>query len=310
MKIDLIIDYERAMLVITRVNNAFLSRIGLLSETEDLVENQIPEGVNSMSVEHAQFLFFIVANDHGMKSSRLYSKAKQLFAESRELFSPHYVVEKYRSGEDPELINNTGIYLGSRYPRETAKSWYQNSKRLVDQYNGSPLDLLKSTSDAKTLLNRIKEFRGFGPKIGGMLLRAAIGLGFSKVYGIDEVLVPVDIHDSRISFLTGIVRTAELLSKPDYQAFTKQIQKILLITCNSLNLEWLNADRALWLIGSRGCVNKRCTLCPLSDLCEVGREYASRIQSGADSGKARGKRRVSNTSVDQYTIDLTTGSEK
>jgi endonuclease III len=148
-----------------------------------------------------------------------------------------------------------------------------NSRRLVETFGGDPRNLFQTASDARTLIREIQEFRGYGPKIGGMLLRAAIGLGFAKVERVEEVPVPVDIHDSRISFLTGILKVAASNGngKMNYYAYVPQVRKILLAACNSLGMEWLDADRALWLIGSRGCVDKRCRLCPLSDVCTVGK---------------------------------------
>jgi endonuclease III len=208
-----------------------------------------------------------------MRSSHLYARAKTLFLERRELFEPFNVMENFGGAEDPRLMESTGKRLGTRYPKETAKTWYLNSKRLVEKFGGDPRELFQSTSDARMLMKEITEFRGYGPKIGGMLLRAAIGLGFANVTGVEEVLVPVDIHDSRISFLTEILKFANGSEngKIDYYIYVTQVQKILLATCNSLGLEWLDMDRALWLIGSRGCVNKRCRFCPLHDVCTVGR---------------------------------------
>lgn len=271
-----IVDIERARIVVLRVHEAFRARSGLLSETDDLVENQIPSGVEPLSRDHALFLFYSVVNDHGMKSSRLYARAKALFLENHDLFEPFRVIEDFNSPEDERLVELTGRQLGTRYPKETAKTWYLNSKRLVERFDGDPRNLFRCAPDARTLMKEITTFRGYGPKIGGMLLRAVIGLGFADVMGVEEVLVPVDIHDSRISFLTGILRLDDHNNvKIDYYAYVPQVQRILLETCNSLGLKWLDTDRALWLIGSRGCVNKRCRLCPLHDVCTVGSVIAA-----------------------------------
>jgi len=254
-------DTAQARLVVSRVDRAFKHREGLLSETDDLVENQIPDGVEPLSRDHALFLFYTVANDHGMKSSRLYAGAKMLFLDRRDLFEPTEIVARYGGPEDPRLVDETGKRLGTRYPRETAKTWYMNSERLTQEYGGDPRNLFKSASDARGLLKGIKAFRGYGPKIGGMLLRAVVGLGFAEVSGIEEVLVPVDIHDSRISFLTGVLKLDDgAEGRVDYYAYVPQVQKVLLNTCNSLEIKWLDVDRALWLIGSRGCVSKRCRI--------------------------------------------------
>ncbi len=234
---------------------------------------QIPDGVEPLSRDHALFLFYTVVNDHGMKSSRLYAKAKVLFLASYDLFEPTKVLANFTGPEDPRLADETGKQLGTRYPRETAKTWYMNSQRLAQEYRGDPRNLFSSSSDARELLKEIRVFRSYGPKIGAMLLRAVIGLGFTEVSGIEEVLLPVDIHDSRISFLTRVLKLdGEARGRVNYYAYVPQVQRVLLDACNSLGIKWLDVDRALWLVGSRGCVNKRCKLCPLQDICSIGRE--------------------------------------
>jgi endonuclease III len=268
MKIE--VNYNKAAEVINRLNIAFKNKWGILSEIEDLVENQIPDQVESLSKEHALFLFYVVVNDHGMKSNRLYNSAKLLYNENPFLFNPDYVVKYYANEFDEQLIADTGIRLGTRYPKVTAKNWYLNSQKLLSEYSGDPIKLFNSTNDAKELIKIIKSFYGFGPKIGGMLLRAIIGLGFNKsVNSVEEVLVPVDIHDSRISFFTGMIDYIDP-SEVDYYKYVKDVQILILNTCNQLDIEWLDVDRALWLIGSRGCANKRCLDCPINNFCSVG----------------------------------------
>jgi len=271
---NLIINQKRAEMVVQRLYAAFSQRQGLLSELENLVENQIPEGVFPLSREHSLFLFFTVFNDHGMKSVRLYSLAKKLFHLQPEIFDPARVLATFTGPEDPDLLAATGRYLSVRYPKVTAANWYVNSKRLCDLYAADPRNLFSSTAKAAELLDGITQFRGYGPKTGGMLLRAVIGLGFAKVTGLEEVLLPVDIHDSRISFLTGMIRAGDkrTVSPADYYRHVPQIQRMLLDTCNTLGLSWLNVDRALWIIGSRGCVDTRCQLCPISDFCRLGQK--------------------------------------
>lgn len=268
------VDMERAKLVVSSVDEAFKKGVGLLSETSDLVENQIPDGVEQLSKHHALFLFYTVANDHGVKSYRMYARAKKLFNERPEVFDPFWVAENFENGEMPELVKLTGERVGARYPREATKTWYSNSLKLGEEYSGDPRVLFRSTNDARELIKRIKAFRGYGPKIGGMLLRAAVGLGFADVENLEKVLVPVDIHDSRISFYTGILKfddnDSDSSTDIDYYDYVKQVQRILLDSCNALHIKWLDADRALWLIGSRGCVNKRCLECPLKKICTVG----------------------------------------
>jgi endonuclease III len=268
------IDRTRAREVLIRLNSAFSHREGILSDLGDLVENQIPTGVQVGSEDHARFLFYTVFNDHGMKSTRLYKRAKDLFLEKPEVFEPLYVTNKYSNEREHDLEEEITKSLGVRYPRQAAKSWYANSQRILNQYDGQVRKLFQHSNDARSLLNAITVFRGYGPKTGGMLLRAIVGLGFTELNGLDRVLVPVDIHDSRIAFYTQIlsIDANDELESIDFYDFAKQVQEILLETSNDLEVPWLNADRALWIIGSKGCVKRRCHECPLSDLCLIGKK--------------------------------------
>lgn len=269
--IDHRINQIRAREVVERLNQAYIKRTGLLENIDNLVENQIPQGVKPLSLEHASFLFYVVCNDHGMKSSRLYDKAKHLFLEFPELFVPAYIVSNYQSGDDKQLIELTGIYLGTRYPKQTSISWYQNSVKLMSKYGGDPRNLYSSSNDTGTLLKNILEFRSFGPKTGGMFLRALVGLGFSAVEGIEDVLLPVDIHDTRISYYTGILSSDSVgeFDSAKYYKYVKPVQRSLRAACKASGINWLNVDKALWLIGSNGCVSRRCSQCPLSDMCSI-----------------------------------------
>ncbi len=266
------INMQTAIKVVEKLNSAYQQRTGILENINDLVENQIPEDVKPLSYEHSIFLFYIVCNDHGMKSSHLYEKAKQLFLEHRELFEPRYIVSNFDSGESEQLIELTGGKLGTRYPKQTSISWYNNSQKLLNEYSGDPRNLYNSSNDAKMLLKNILEFRSYGPKTGGMLLRALVGLNFSKVHNVEDVLLPVDIHDTRISYYTGIIsfnNNCEFEGEKYYK-YVKPVQQTLRNACKANGFNWLDVDRALWLIGSNGCVSKKCISCPLNDICSIG----------------------------------------
>ena len=269
------VDRARAQEVVIKLEAAFRSCEGLLSERDDLVENQIPPGVEKGSREHARFLFYTVPNDHGLKSARLYARAIELFNRRPNLFDPNFVTAQFRGMDDLDLIESTGVALGTRYPKSTAKGWYLNSSKLMEQFRGDPLGVFQASADAEILLKLVCSFYGFGPKTGGMLLRAVDGLGMAKVSGLERVLLPVDIHDSRISFLSGIVSGNNETIEGDYHLFARPIQRVLTEACREVDVRWPDVDRALWLIGSRGCVRLRCKECPLNTLCSVGRSKSS-----------------------------------
>lgn len=265
------INYQRARRVIDRVHTAYAQRHGLLADVQDLLENQIPSGVEPLSKAHANFLFFVVPNDHGTKSAAMYSRAKELFARDPAVFDADAVLRRFRDMNDVTLQELVTRPIGARYPAVAARSWYRNATRLAAEFGCDSRELFGASPDAVELLQLITSYSGYGPKTGGMLLRAIVGLGFARVSNLERVLVPVDVHDTRIAFFTGMITSSSWEDEFDYQPFVKKVQRMLLDTCNDLGIEWLDADRALWLIGSRGCVTRRCNLCPIQEFCSVGR---------------------------------------
>jgi endonuclease III len=257
--------------VVRVLADAFARGNGLLAEKSDLVENQVPDGASPGSAEHATFLFFVVCHDHGVRSRDLYRRAKVAYSERPWLFSAPDVIERFAGPDDAGLVEATVSNIGVRYPREGARRWYLNALRLLLEYDGRADRLFRSTSDATDLLKKICSFRGYGPKTGGMLLRAAVGLGLAQVDRQQEVLVPVDIHDARIASYTGILTTSPApADEAAFRAYVPLVQRALRDSCREARVSWLDVDRALWLIGSRGCVLRRCSECPLLDLCSVG----------------------------------------
>ncbi len=267
---NLSVNRARARDVVLRLSAAFENREGLLAERDDLVENQIPPGVGPGTRDHALFLFYTVPNDHGVKSSRLYAKAIDLFRTAPELFEPSFVVDHFRGPDDRDLVAATGAVLGTRYPKVTARGWFVNSMRLASEFAGDPRMVFTAYEDGASMMKLVRSFFGFGPKTGGMLLRAIDGLGMARIADLEDVLVPVDVHDSRISFQTSIVTTEDGSAEGDYHRHAPRVQRVLTDACKEANVRWPDVDRALWLIGSRGCVPRRCSECPLLTLCVVG----------------------------------------
>ena len=271
MKQALQLDLGRARVVAKRLLDAFENNHGIFEDTSGLLEFQIPVGVQPKSLEHACFLFYLIAQDYGTKSARLYEKAKALYTRNPQIFDPNYVASSYSGPDDPRLAEDTGIQLSTRFPRETARRWYENSVKLIEEYEGDPRRIFTTSSNAQVVLKHIRAFRGFGPKIGGLLLRTFLGCGFVKLNHVEDVLVPVDVHDSRIAFYTGAAKTANGDNQvSDYHEYAREIQRLWSEACRSSGIDWLQVDRALWLLGSQGCVNFRCSQCRLVDLCWMG----------------------------------------
>ena len=96
---------EKTGIIVRKLINAFEKKEGVFSDTKELLENQIPEGVEPNSKDHANFLFYLISQDHGTKSSKLYERAKKIYLQDPDNFRPNIIVKKYLSPDDELLLN-------------------------------------------------------------------------------------------------------------------------------------------------------------------------------------------------------------
>ena len=269
---------DKAVNIVSLITENYLANKGIFSTTEDLLEFQIPKDIEYGSKEHARFYFYLIFNDHGTKSRNLYMKFKELYNNTENLFSPSDIINNFKDNEN--LLKESYLSnLGLRYPTQAAKSWISNSEMLISRYNGEPINLYNSTSNAVELFKRIKNFRSYGPKTSGLLLRVIRGVGFNRnLSHITDVPLPVDIHDSRIAFMCGIYKPDGIDDIYNIYSNPKHIQRIEKIwreAAKESGVKWVDIDRALWLLGSKGCVNKLCIECPINQYCKTGRSFSN-----------------------------------
>jgi endonuclease III len=261
--------------IASAILSAYRQRQGVFETTTDLLENQIILGVDPGSEEHARFYFYLIYNDHGTKSATLYARFRQLYAEKPQLFDSAYL-SKHSSGNGgpPSFLRDAISGLGLRYPKQSLISWWSNTMQLVRSYESKPINLFRSTSDAVELFGRVQSFRGYGPKTAGLLIRVIVGMGFHHLNNLRKVPVPVDVHDTRIAYWTGLYRPEGSGIDPGHLSedavHVKSVSALWQEAARQLHEPWPELDRALWLLGSRGCVGRRCQLCPVRQWCEEG----------------------------------------
>lgn len=250
----------------------YLQKKGIFNTTISLLEYQCPKNIIQGSKEHANFYFYLIFNDHGTKSINLYKKFKEKYLQYNKLFHAPYIVKNFNQESIYEHLSN----LGLRYPKQAAKSWIDNSQKLLNEYEGEAIKMFTSTNNALALFNTIKSFRGYGAKTSGLLLRVIVGIGFNKnLYNIQDVPLPVDIHDSRIAYYCDLYKPKnvtsleQIYSNPSH---IKKIEKIWRQSAYNIQIAWEVLDRALWLLGSQGCAHKKCSICPIKKICYMGQK--------------------------------------
>lgn len=260
---------KRAEQIVRILQKSFENEEAVFADTKELLENQRPRGVRAGSREHANFLFYLISQDHGTKSAKLYERAKGLYQSHPGLFDPVCVAKMYCSESDVELAALLKT-LGVRYPNNATKFWYHNSIRLTSEFGGDSRGIFRSATTGIGVVKTIRSFHGFGPKIGGLLLRVFIGTGMASLDDIGGVDFPTDIHDTRIAALTGVADIPPDITELNYSPYVRTAQNVWRSACRDAGTDWLEVDRALWILGSKGCVSERHQDCPLRAYCIKG----------------------------------------
>jgi endonuclease III len=189
------------------------------------------------------FLFYIIQLDYATKSQQLYVNAKKLWESDRNFFNPEFILN-LKSSNLKSILKK---HLNPRYINEAVKRWKLNSQTLLDKYKGNPLNIFKASNDATEIEKLVREFRGFGPKIGNFFFRSMVNTFHFKPNNLEQIYQPVDIHDVRLTYEWGFVK-----SKKMTQSNIKKVQGIWQKACQKAKISWLVFDKALWLLGSEG----------------------------------------------------------
>ena len=190
-----------------------------------------------------QFLFWVIQMDYATKSAALYKKANALWLEDAKWIDALYLLNLSEKAFQ-QMIKEK---LRPRYSNEISLRFRNNGKLLLEKYKGKAMNIVKAAKSAADLLNRIYEFRGFGPKTGNFLTRTYIDLLKLKYNDINEILQPVDVHDVRLTYEWGLIPSRNMT-----KSNINIVKSIWNRACKEANVSWIKFDKALWLIGSEG----------------------------------------------------------
>lgn len=204
-------------------------------------EELIPEDLGHL--DRALYIFYVLQLDYAMKSQILYKGAKKLYSENKLFFTSSYITKL----PDASLGDILQKYLHPRYINEAVKRFRVNTDTLLVKYSGDPRNIFSKTMSAQEVIKRLKDFRGFGPKIGNFFVRTMINTYNYSYSDIESILPPVDVHDVRIAYLLGYTTSDQMTEKN-----VNFVKKLWNEACKSSGESWLVFDKALWLLGSEG----------------------------------------------------------
>ena len=176
-----------------------------------LDEAQLPQAPQNMppslergGVEHAMFLMNTCYYMRGgIKSVAAFRSLSALYEQQPDLFDAHRA-----QSMSPDFVQGHLAAFGLNYKSaEVSKSWIENSRRMVETYDGDPRKIFRGDIDYDELLSRIRNqdgrgFIGFQKKMASMLSYYLMSDGLVPYR---DYPLPVDFHVLRVSAANGIV---------------------------------------------------------------------------------------------------------
>jgi len=230
---------KRAIEIVHYIVSTYNKKLGVFKNRIN-AEDFVPKNTNSK--EKALFLFYVIQIDYAMKSERLYKGAIKLLKYDKKYFNPKVILNL----KQIKLKSIIKKFLNPRYINEAVNRWKKNSKVLIEEYKGDPIDIFKHSNNALPIEKEIRKFRGFGPKIGNFFFRTMVNTFNFKLKNIDKITQPVDRHDIRLTYEWGLIGSKEINDKN-----IKMVKEILQKACIKAKKSWLVFDRAMWIMGSK-----------------------------------------------------------
>ncbi len=190
---------EQVFRIITNFWSVVRPHIKLPQERMPLSENASPE-------EKANFLIILAIFQRGGVISDTPSNGiHRIYARRPDLFDPREVV-KMTEAEIYQAIRTETVFnykIG-----EFVKSWLVNSKLLVDEFNGSALNLVDADSFREAFDRIDGRLYGIQLKIFSLFVIWLQEQGLVSRFG--AVPLPIDFHAARLLMSTGVVKTGNL----------------------------------------------------------------------------------------------------
>lgn len=160
-----------------------------------------------------------------------------------------------------------------------AESYQENSIKLIEEYDGNPRKIIegKSVEQAK---RELMSFKGVGTGISNLFMIYLLDRKIASPTDVENCLVKVDVHKSRIPLNTNCIVTKEDEIRED--KLVAPLENSYKEVDNEQNLNPLTLDAVLWIIGSKICAKRdyrACmALCPLEEMCAAN-TYLNRDSS-------------------------------
>ncbi|MEE9525046.1 MAG: hypothetical protein V3V78_00385 [Candidatus Woesearchaeota archaeon] len=256
----LILNRDRAIDISKKAIEMLKSKQPPFNDPEVIPEMVLPKGVEKYSLDQALHLFNGVSMDSLRDSAEVYRISRRMVEEAGALNILHMGAQ-----DISDLINrflNVGEYGESSHDNPV-RTIYENNQRLLEEFAGDPRNIFKGTTDCDEMMKRIITFRQYREGKGSLLIKNYAKLDFIEVDDPFKLFMKVDRHVVRMSVGTGA-----LVTNPpgEYRTETKiipMLRKLYQDICQSEKIDPKDLDDALWVIGSKICVEKDVAYCQM-----------------------------------------------
>lgn len=223
-------------------------------EKVDISSVEYPSGISYASEKWLIYMFYSCLLDYGMRSKIYHQNLINTYEKYPEIFDP-----KYASQNDKKLAIIMRENIRPRYPNVALQKWINLSKELI-KYD-SLLDEIRKFKNFDELSKFIKKIKGYGQKTGGLLLRLITEANICPF--ADLLFIPIDRHDTEISYLNGVIDSKNLSSSQ-----IRALSDAWINAGRKLKINPCDVDKYLWEIGNSCCNKKNCDECPLGKTCK------------------------------------------
>lgn len=265
-------DVEKAKRISTLLYSLYSQRSGFFEGYK--MPEYIDPTTNIGAKELALYLTYIISIDYQTNAERLWEKARRAFRSNPEMFTPEKVITT-----DKGALEHFVRSLGARFPSNGAKAWREISRILLDDFEGTPLNLTRKPMTVISLRHVISQFPYLrGRKLSNFYMRVMYEKKFFKIIDPQNIPVAPDIQVCRISFYTGVLKMIGG-SNVDIgrNSIRNQVEHVWSEATKNWGIPAAYLDEPLWTIGSKLCANKQCSPCPLKDICEKNFSVTFRV---------------------------------
>lgn len=260
-KLNIIVDKERAYPILDTLLNAYvqnqppynLDRVRLPHDPRHM-----PKTLERGTVDHAMFLFNVCYYMRGgIKSNDAMKRMATVYDDYPQLFNCEFAKD-FSETDLQTILKEHGL----GFQGTVAKQWVENSRRMLERFEGDPRNIFSDVTDYDQSLELVqndrrgKGFVGFQEKMTSMII----------YYLMDEELIepfnfpiPIDLHVMRVSIANQLVTFTQSGNPVPYgtNLFSKELPAALrdlyLQYAEERQVNPLRLCDAVWLLSESSC---------------------------------------------------------